>query len=386
MNQEHKVSVGTRIFYIILSGTFPVLGLHLYSKSQKYDGGLLFFTIIASVVAVIVAISVLRGRIKVSPNSIIRVNLFQTRELPFNDIKGFRTDGKKLRFERLTLHASDFVIWRYTDFSDTEGLMQRLRGQFLDLDQAEYQVGLNQILDDNSLGITEDERRQKLDTARIAAIAYNIGGVIVFIAGSLYFREIVKSGFLLAIISLYPLLSAVIMYFSKGLIRFYSDKKSPYYHLYVGIYLSTVVFFITSIVDYELLSYDNIWYFIPMAAVLSTVFWFVGKGKTSPKRGVAIFMVALISLFYSYGCLLQLNCHFDGSLEKVYHANVLNSYILRKNGTHPYLKIDTWGPQAKVKEIQVDLAFYNQSPIGSAVTVHLKKGVFNIPWYVISPQ
>lgn len=260
-----------------------------------------------------------------------------------------------------------------------------MRDNFVDLNSIEYQEGLNEILADSGLGLTEDERKSTLATARNVSIAYSLGGVVVLIGGALL-RTITANMLVSILILLYPVLGAVIIYKSNGLIRFFSKKTSPYYHIFMGVYMSTLLLLVASFTNYEILDYSNIWYFIIIAIAFGALMKLASPNKVNtvsePKGGIVVLI--LVSLLYGYGCLLQINCLFDKSPEKIYHANVVDHYINHNKGTHPYLRIDTWGPQIKVKDIQVSMSFYNSQPIGSAVTVHLKKGLFNIPWYNIS--
>ncbi|GAA3969303.1 hypothetical protein [Mucilaginibacter dorajii] len=385
MNQEYKVSIGYKIFYLIAAAAIFVFGAFILGLTPRHNTGLLIAQTVFIAFAILILVSVLRGRIIVTDNSIIRVNFMQTKEILFADIKGFRIDQKTIRLERITPHDSKFSIARYSDFADIDDFKKWLRDNFVDLNSIEYQEGLNEILADSSLGLTEDERKSKLATARNISIAYSLGGVIILIGGALL-HEIATNIAVSVLVLLYPLLGAVIMYRSNGLIRFFSKKTSPYYHVFLGVYMSTLFLLVISFTNYEILDYHNIWYFVIIAIAFAGLMKLASPNKVNtasePKGGIAVLI--LVSLLYGYGCLLQINCLFDKSPEKIYHANVIDHYINHNKGTHPYLRIDTWGPQTKVKDIQVSMSFYNGQPIGSAVTVHLKKGLFNIPWYNIS--
>jgi hypothetical protein len=385
MNQEYKVSIGYKIFYLIAAAVIFVFGAFILGLTPRHNAGLLIAQAVFIAFAILILVSVLRGRIIVTDNSIIRVNFMQTKEILFTDIKGFRIDSKIIKFERITPGASKFSISRYDDFAGMDEFKQWLRDNFVDLNNAEYREGLSEILADSSLGLTEDERKTKLATARNISTAYSVGGFVILIGGALL-REITANMLVSILILLYPVLGAVIMYNSNGLIRFFSKKTSPYYHIFMGVYMSTLLLLVASFTNYEILDYRNIWYFIIIAIAFAGLMKLASPNKintvSEPKGGIIVLI--LVSLLYGYGCLLQINCLFDKSPEKIYHANVVDHYINHNKGTHPYLRIDTWGPQTKTKDIQVSMNFYNSAPIGSAVTVHLKKGFFNIPWYNIS--
>lgn len=383
MNHEYTVSTGYKIFYWALAALMFGLAGYLFTVPQKQGSIVFIFPLLIGIAGVMIIVSVLKGRIIVTSNSIIRISFLKTKEILFTDIKGFRVEDKIIRFQTVSPQMPKFYITRYSDFGKIDEFIKWLNNTFSNLDAIEYQEGLSQILSDNNLGITEDERKEKLHKAKYISLVYNLGGIALFIAG-LCFHEKANGPVVSLITLLYPVLSVPIMFYSKGLIRFYSKKASPFYHIFIGTYISTIFFLVITATRYDILHYNSIWLFIIPAFIFGMALKHANAGKNVVEEKGSIILLLLISLLYGYGFLIQVDCLFDRSTEQIYHATVIDHYINHNKGTHPYIKIDQWGPQTQTKEIQVSMSFYDQSPIGSAVTIHLKKGLLNIPWYFIS--
>jgi hypothetical protein len=381
MNREFFVSAWNRAFYLILAAVVSCAGIYLFTVPQQH-AAVYIFPLLMVATGGLITLSILKGRIIITNNSIIRVNFLKTKEILFTNIKGFRIEDKVIRFETV-LPGNKFSIARYSDFGEISEFKKWLNENFVNLDLVEYNEGLNEILNNSELGLSEDERKGKLKRARNIAFAYNLGGIILFVVG-LIFREETGTTLAILVMLVYPALSILVIFKSNGLIRFYSKKASPYYHIFIGLYTSVIFLLVFSALNYEVLAYNNIWLSAIPAFIFGSIIKFANKDKSGAEEKGSWILLIIISVFYGYSCLIQTNCLFDGSKEVIYHTKVIDHYINHNKGTHPYIRLDTWGPQTQTKEIQVSMNFYERSPIGSSITIHLKKGLLHIPWYSIS--
>ena len=85
---------------------------------------------------------------------------------------------------------------------------------------------------------------------------------------------------------------------------------------------------------------------------------------------------------YAYASVITLNGILDSSQQTSYEVYVLEKRI-SKGSKHKsyYLRISPWGPQKESQERDVGKRVYQMHEVGGSVTVVLKSGMFNIPWY-----
>jgi len=91
---------------------------------------------------------------------------------------------------------------------------------------------------------------------------------------------------------------------------------------------------------------------------------------------------------YSYGVTINLNSLFDYSAPTTFQTKVIQTRTTHsvKGGTGYLATLLPFGPVAENKEFNVGLSFYNSHPVGSPVTITLKKGLLGIPWYFINDR
>jgi hypothetical protein len=378
MNREYTISAGFKIFYGFLAAGLAGFAVYLFNMPRATGPVVLIIPVLFLAASVAILINIIKSKIIVSGDSISRVNIFKTTQLAIADIKGVRVGQKSIFIESKT-SAPKITIANYSDYADSDELTAWLKANFTDLNAEEYKDELQEILNDTSLGFTEEERQQQLTKAKTIAIAYSIGGVVVAVAGILKDIEA-----LTLVTLLYPLLGIVIIATSKGLIKLISKKGSPYYHVLIGVEFPSVMLLIKSISDFHILQTANLW----LPAILTGVIFglaikFADRTHNSIPIGSQIFILVLVGGMFGFGSILKINYYYDQSPETVYRATVLSHSISHGKSTTYYLSLSPWGPQIKESQISVSRHRYYQDSIGSTVSLHVKQGLLNIPWYTV---
>jgi len=86
---------------------------------------------------------------------------------------------------------------------------------------------------------------------------------------------------------------------------------------------------------------------------------------------------------YSYAGTYGVNCVYDNSEAKTYHARVIDKSISgSKRKTH-YLKVEPWGNHYDAENISVPRSQYQLTNIGDTVSIDYKQGLLGIPWYYV---
>ncbi|MGF7041929.1 hypothetical protein M2273_005198 [Mucilaginibacter lappiensis] len=260
-----------------------------------------------------------------------------------------------------------------------------IRDKFKDLDNIEFQEDVAILLNDPNIGFTEADRKSRIRKARNICIIYGIG-LIIPATGIFFFFDM---KILDIIMLIYPLLAIPIMLTSNGLIRFYIKKNSPFFTTYITVYISSIALFIRSADSNHVIRFSPL--LLPCLTIGLVYCLFLNlaaRGKvatTTQPTKMAFFVLILAGLIFAAGSSRTLNCTFDNSAEQQFQATILNRNITHNKGTtHYHLTISTWGPQTNVENITVSESTYNKHTEGSAITVYLKKGLLNTPWYFVS--
>lgn len=224
MNREYPISTGYKFFYYIIALGMIAFVLFLFSRPSDINTALFIILFVTASVALAIMINMFKSKIIVSENSIIRTNIFKTKELYFTDIKGFRADSKIITLESASASISKMKIFNYEEYADHKDLELWIRDKFKDLDNIEFQEDVAILLNDPNIGFTEADRKSRIRKARNISMIYGVG-LIIPATGIFFFFDM---KILDIIMLIYPLLAIPIMLTSNGLIRFYIKKNSPF--------------------------------------------------------------------------------------------------------------------------------------------------------------
>ncbi|TWJ02569.1 hypothetical protein JN11_01542 [Mucilaginibacter frigoritolerans] len=379
--EEFTNSRGYKIFYSIAAFLMIAFALFLLSLDRSRTGdGLLAFPIVIFLLALWIIVSQIRRKIIISADGIISINAFGTKEIPTANVKGCRITPKVIVIESAAPNHTKITINNYSDLGNSEDLAKWLKENFADLNEVDLKQEQEKLANDTSLGATEEERNKKIEKAKQISIAYNIwGGVGGF--AMLFF----SNKFTVLFLFLYPLAGILVMQFSSGLIKFVSDsKRSVYWFIVIGFMVPAIITLVKSIGDYEIYQFQNAFILIIISALfISFLLYKTGINNALPKGGQIFFML-LISVMYMYGNIVTINCVFDESKPQIIYTKVESVDISNSKGTHYYLYLKPWEEHGSPGSIEVSSKIYYRHPVGSSITVNLKHGLFNIPWFTVS--
>ncbi|MGZ3755468.1 MAG: hypothetical protein ACXVAY_01035 [Mucilaginibacter sp.] len=383
MEQEYTIGTGTKIFYGALAVGLFGFGLFLFSMKGNADVSPFFYILPLLIIAgsILIFINIIRRKIIIYDDRIICISLFTNKELALADIKGCRIGQKVIYLEPLSNDVAKITIANYIDFGNSDDLVDWARDNFKDLDAADLEDEQNKVLNDTALGATERERTSALKQAKRVATSYNIIGGIIGL-GLIAFDNYWSSVLLIS----YPVIGVLVMATSKGLIKFLSNpKRSVYGNIMIGFFMSSLIMLFKSLDSYNLLQLTNAWLpFWVVAFVICCLLYFTGINKSvEAVKGQFVFML-IMSLIYSFASVIQLNCVFDRSAKKVFHAGVVDRRISHGKHTSYYLTLTPWGPMQQEKEVDVHRWLYNQTRIGDTVEIDFKNGLLNIAWFVVT--
>ncbi len=256
-----------------------------------------------------------------------------------------------------------------------------VKNKFKDLNQIDLKNELDKALENTAFGVSENERKTTLKRAKTTASVYNIAGVVLAFSLMLF-----NNNFSVVLLLSYPLIGILIITTSKGLIKFLTNiKRSVYNQVIVGMSLPSFTLLVRSFKDYSLNSLHNLWApALTAGALVFTLLYVTGINKSVGSIKFQITAMLIVALLYGFGSIRQINCAFDNSELKIYTAIILNQRRTYGRSTTFYLKLSSWGPRYEEKEVEVHRRLYENTSIGDAVKVNFKKGLLNIPWFIVT--
>ena len=380
--EEFTNAIGWKIFYSVIGVIMLVFSIFLFTSVTDRGSTLLIaFPVIILLFGLFIIASQIKNKVMISADSIIKVSVFGRKELTTADVKGCRISTKVIVIEPLSPTDPKITLNNYSDLANSEDLVTWLNQNFKDLDAVDMQEQKDQILHDTSLGFTEQEREEKLKKAKQIALVYNIGGGVA--GAAVLFLQ--TNNFLIILSLAYPLIGLAVMKFN-GLIKFFTNPKSSIYpSIFLGFYFAALMSFIPAISQYDLFSYEHVWLPVIVVGLVIVGLLYMGGGNPAAGavKGQFIFMIVLGAL-YGFGSIINVNCAFDKSTPQKFVATVVNHEVHHGKSTTYYLTLSPWGPQKETKDVSVGSGFYYATNVGETVNIYLKKGVLNIPWFVVS--
>lgn len=388
--KEYKIAKGWAIFIYILGPLFIVLFSWIFIQSfttgdfTSNANWILIPVSIAMIALMLVGIiEAYKGRLLIYEDRMVSIGTFSTRELKFNEIKGFTTDANYIFIKPYDKQKKQIKISRY--IGEYHELLAWLSKTFTDLEEQIVCEEKQAILNDEDYGWTEEIREKNLMKAQRTSriINWTAGVVMVWI---LFNPTPYPYSIMVAMII--PIVALLTLKLSSGLIRV--DEREG------GVYPSVAYAFIlpscgltVRAFDYEIFDYSNVW---PVTLVITLSFLallLIKQKEITFKKVYDYFFTLLVAVFlfaYSFGTVIHLNCYYDDSETQCFTARVLEKRVSSGKMKRSYLKLSAWGKQEEIEEISIDKDFYKRVEIGDEVNIHLFKGKLDIPWIYVTDE
>jgi hypothetical protein len=387
MDLEFRISKGWRVFaYIflpLLGLLFIYLGIISFVEPSSTTSKIVFPIICLGVVVLLYFgfLDIHRTKITITKDRILKTGALKTKELLLVDAKGYIVENKQIVI--LPEHNADNKI-KISEYIERRGELDIwLEENLVNLDEKEIEAEEQQILIDEELGSSKDERLLKLEKARKACRIVN-GGAMILTLWTIIKPE--PYDLVISMAILYPIAVLVVLYSFKGLVRLDEKQKTAYPNLSTALVLPALGLALRALLDFNLLSYKTLWVpIIIVTAVLSFVFITVMKKflQNEESRMSKIFYIIGFMAVYSYGAVIVSNCLYDNSITTVYTSEVLDKHTSGSKRTSYYLTLRAWGPVNENEDTDVGSQFYSVVEKGDIVSVYLKKGRLGIPWYYV---
>jgi hypothetical protein len=381
-----RTSLGMRIFIYV--GAAALCGLFLYvgfvmpfveEKSRPVWGILLLMLFALGMNALFIAgiINVHRQRLVIKRDCLEFREWVKVRRLPLGEIEGYR----------VVPQAGS--IWIYPKGGGKPikpGHMERsaeLRGwiaaNLVDLNAGDAEREVKEILADDGLGLSEEERRFALARARGWCRLLNGAGVALTLWAFFYPRPY---PYLMLALVVMPALAIFALHALKGAVRFDAPKHSAYPTTALAFLMPPLALFLRAFLDWRLLDWGRTALIAaPLALLLAGAI--LAASKRSRSKWHEILAVLLIASAYAFGVTVQANCLLDDADAERHAVTVLVKRASGGKATTYYLKVTAWGDRAEGEEVQASRRQYERAEAGSRAAVYVMPGALGVKWYEV---
>jgi hypothetical protein len=383
MEQELTTSKIFKIIYGVFAMCLFCFTIYAAIINYKGNNSILLLPLIGTIGSALIMINLFKRKIILTDDSISYTSVWGSKELLVSKIKGYRKTKSAYYIYPINNTYSKISIYDDASIDIDNALSDWLHAHLKDVDLVAFENDKQAIFNNPAIGQDEKQREDKYENAVIYAIAYNIAGAVLFM---LSFMLNIQHWVLTGILLLFPFLGIFLMFYTKGIVRFFAKlHSSAYRSLYAGIAICEVCLIAKANSNTTLLSHDGLfWPVVIVGTFFSIISLLVITKWASSVLLSQLFFIVLFAFGYGLGSVLVINYSFDISKEQIIPTTVKSRYTVQNKSTLYMLTLNDWGSYNKTEDIEVSSEFYNTINIGDSLKVHLKQGALHLPWFVIS--
>jgi hypothetical protein len=392
--RRYRFKIFYRIIYVIFGVVMigASIALALASVSGEMNTPWVFQLVSMVLVAfgIYLGGSGLFSYVQLDADSVSMHNVFFTRSLLKEKIKGFRTvssrngtymviEGKDPEDKRVTIANAYNLDDKWDSWVAT----------LVDLDQQDRQAVLDSIAGANDLGDTPEERMKALSQAK--PIAYTLIAVTVAAAASLwFFREAINMTAFRAIsvlLAVLPLVAVWLQARSPLLYAFLAPRKDPRPDLSIVVMAAGFGLIAKPYDNLQTMHMSTLLLYGGLCGALITYAHY--RISSTPGRRQGAWIALLIyGCLYGFGLVSQANVQFDSSPAMGYSTQILKkTYTTGRSSTY-YLWLQPWGQGAQTDsyvKASVSSLLYHNARVGDAMCVTAHDGALKVAWYTVQP-
>jgi uncharacterized membrane protein len=377
---SRKWRVLSTIAAILLILLFTWMFSLAFESDPKNDSNSFWFLILTSIALISLTlfglVETIQLKLVIDDEKIIWSNTFSRRQLMFQEIKGFKLKDQYIVIEPIDGSKKEIKISTY--FGEIDDIFNWLLNNYEDLSQNQTLIEKEEILNNKAFGKTRETRVKKVKHAFTAAKTLNLTGVAIgiwtFFAPNSYKMNTIEA-------IVFPIVTLFVLKWFHNLIKVDDKEDSAYPSVFLSLSAPICGLLLRVFFNFQVFDYSNVW--IPCLllsfAYLIVLIWKNTEFKLQKVADLLkLLSICLLIFGYSYAAIIALNCKFDKSESTVFRSKVLDRTIKSKQEYH--LRLEPWGPQKEAADILVSKKVYDHARINDKVEVHLKKGLFGIPW------
>jgi hypothetical protein len=329
-------------------------------------------------------IDVYKGRFIIKNDGLVSIGVFKTKELRFEEIKGFTVNEQYIFVVPNTKDKKRIKISQY--IGGYHEIISWLTAKYENLDLKNAQAEEQEILDNENIGWSREIREEKLSNARKITRIINLLGGISF-AWTLFFPKpydyAVFSAFVI------PIIALIAVKLSGGLIRIDQKNGSAYPSIVYALIFPSMGLMVRAFFDYDIFDYSNVWLKATLVTISFIFILLINQKEITFRKKQDFLTISSLIMFlfaYGFGVVIYLNCILDKSEPEHYTATILDKRISTGKHTSYYLKLTAWGQQNDIDEVSVSKGVYNRVEIDNEINIYFRNGILEIPWYIVTDR
>jgi hypothetical protein len=389
-------------------------GLHTYGPSRSWAAGMYFLVAVSAIpgalgvwyftagagvhqtkspmvlvvisacflaLGLLLLASVRKAKVVLSSDSVTVYDLFSTKEIRRDEIKGYRIEqpAKGTPSTVLLPRFENRKAVKIPHIFDFDRTYHAWLAQFPDLGAEEAAEAQSEMEGNPVLGSTPAEREASLRQARSLGRWLNIGAGVMSAWGWFYpspYRAVI------GILCLMPWLALALAWRYRGLFRIDQKRNDPhptiaYAFLFPGLVLSLRV-----IHDVYLVGWQRP---LTIAIIVDGLLCFIASqvDPTLVKNRAAFLLLFIVSIAYGFGMSTEANALLDRSEPQVFQSHIVSKRISHGRSTSYHVTLDRWGPKTSPDEVMVTRGYYDSFAIGDRACVLSREGALKMQWYVV---
>ncbi|HEY3812200.1 MAG TPA: hypothetical protein VGL66_03160 [Caulobacteraceae bacterium] len=336
--------------------------------------------VIAMILGACLALGAYRMRTLLYPDRFVSVGMFGEKELPKNDITGYRIyrparGGPYMQLYTTGEHASVRAPMYRADAAYNDWF----RG-IPDLDEVDREDFQREVQSRADLGATPDERDATLTLMKQLANGLNFAGW-----GLLIWTWVMPKPYplVIALSALAPIVAIGVVFWSRGVMTISQHPRHDPRPAVTGLFFAGFGLTIRAFFDFSVMDWMVT---LPVAAVISLLV--AGAAYRADTKAlstpVALFAFWAVSFAYGWGVTVEANTLFDHAPPQEFQSAVINKQISHsRRHTNYDLILSPWGPMPGEHSVDVGARLYGQVQIGDTVCIALHPGAFKVRWWKV---
>ncbi len=315
-------------------------------------------------------------RFEIGDGSIRSVDFWRTREMRLADIKGYQYSPK--RNGTLIFLSESQKIQVMMFFENPKDFQQWLEANLKNLSISPSHQDMAAALSDERLGTSEEARRAQIDRARKWK---KLSWVVApFLVWGMFYPHPYDAVIWVAVLA--PVAASGLLILFPALVRFDAPANSVYIPVSPLVVMPGLILGMRALLDWNVFDWHHFW--IPFAAFTVCLFmlYFALEGDLRKRPGLML-VCLLYCAVYGSGAVVCLNGILDKSVPALYSAKVIGKRVSYGKHRSYYMTLSPWGEVTEQKEYSVFPNIFQSRPVGQKVTVSIKSGALNVPYYYI---
>jgi len=263
---------------------------------------------------------------------------------------------------------------------EKEDLFNFIKEKLTNLDEEDIKDDYKNIVEDQRLGTTQEERFNLLKKARKINTAIYIIMIGVGVASFIFTKY---SDLFNVILCASPFVLLMVTPLSNGLIKFDTKNSTLYPSVLGAFFVPIAVLTLKSIYSiFRVTNWDKmILPIFSLSALLVIVYLITNKNEGTTKGTIAA--VIFFALWYGLFAGIGINSIGKQKIAETYPSKILDKKISGGKSTSYYLKVPAWGKRAGDNEVMIGKKLYGSVEVDDYVTIYIYSGRLGIKYYVV---